>query len=618
MIDNNRLDDFIRNKVGNKSFEYNEAHWKDAESLISESEKGGKGGLYLTGTALMLMLLGSIGLAIHLNAGTEAFMAEQLSVQESTGKNAVMAEKKGEDGLLATLDGSSSMKHQSSSPSKGSENSFANRSNIAGTSVFLNDLNLTGDSNPSKDEANSQIESNQIGTGTEGNELSTGNANEEIVGLVSNWRINSQANSQGEALDNSDASEKLSNSARESVTSKSSNSQSGILSSSDGGKETNSSSKTNGLALQTLNENEASLKKENDHVINSTSISSEKNAVEGELRMKDEDDRVNRSSNESKILRSKSNSEINSDLKNVGTSELATEGRGITVNENAEINSSSEKENQEFDAEDEGNQDSPTVSQNLENENSGQKVPESKSMEPSRSKSKLSKTTPKKASRKLMKKLVAVSKTVGSGLGVHAGFNYLQAWEINSLTDGLNFSPTIGIVSNYQLNRRTEFEFGLSYMWRSGVSALIETEATDFDFGFRKVRTSYEVNNLNYFDIPVTLRYSLDRKLIHSVEVGLLFSQLASLNRKITVAENNSLGTATSEVNKELFQAEGFRSNDVALMVGYVFNVSRKVGINIDLRMGLLDNTDDKYFELQEYDRNFGISTGIKILPFRE
>lgn len=196
-----------------------------------------------------------------------------------------------------------------------------------------------------------------------------------------------------------------------------------------------------------------------------------------------------------------------------------------------------------------------------------------------------------------------------------AGGNILQNWTDNNSTNGFGLSPTFGFNYSYDLWKdNLSLKTGLQYANRQSLKNSFNQNSTTYSFGYTRQNTIVETKKLNFIEIPVVLNYKIKSK--HEFSTGIIFSQLTSAKSKVEIFEENSLGAVKTENKTQFLKADGYRSEDLALVFGYHYYIKNNLSVNLNFRYGLRDMTDNNYFQNETFNRTLGTQLTIEFTPF--
>ncbi len=212
----------------------------------------------------------------------------------------------------------------------------------------------------------------------------------------------------------------------------------------------------------------------------------------------------------------------------------------------------------------------------------------------------------------------SISLIASAGLGQNYGLS-------DGLSDGLLLRRYSGGIS-YTMNgtgKLRNFEFGGSFgVNHTAIEDLgVEYRSSTFtDLG--KVIGSWskvQFTDIFYANANFLTHYKLSDK--NKLKLGFGIERLVGIksNTAYFIPEEDGIRT----VNNNWGVEEGFNNNDFRVSLGYEYKISNQLSLQLDGNFGLLDRTDDLFFENANFgqsifDRETNVMIGLKYTIFRK
>jgi len=207
-------------------------------------------------------------------------------------------------------------------------------------------------------------------------------------------------------------------------------------------------------------------------------------------------------------------------------------------------------------------------------------------------------------------RLPKVSKNV---VGFIGGFNINQSL-VDAPQNGISGSEFFGLEYQRYLNGGFSLKTNLLYSARSGVNSQKTYAKKYYDFGSSSSQSTVEAQRMVYFEMPVLLNYGVAN---HNFMVGPSFSYLvSSLNKVTTVYESTTENIPTLE-EAVWGYTDGFKKYDFAIVAGYEYSLKPQLNLGVRLNYGLVDITDNNYFNDDSFDNNVQFRVYVTYSPFQ-
>ncbi len=177
-------------------------------------------------------------------------------------------------------------------------------------------------------------------------------------------------------------------------------------------------------------------------------------------------------------------------------------------------------------------------------------------------------------------------------------------------TSGASFSGNEFIGLSYEILTPSNFGFGaqLIYQARKGINTSSTFEYIDYSFGKETHLTTIENNRLYYLELPLFASYRIKKSRLHA---GISASYLLTSKAEV---RNEVYGQTAHRVSTEdeLGHTSGLNDLDLALIGGYEFTIRPKLALGLSVSYGLLDVTDNDYFESDVRNTNSQLRFSLK------
>jgi len=207
-------------------------------------------------------------------------------------------------------------------------------------------------------------------------------------------------------------------------------------------------------------------------------------------------------------------------------------------------------------------------------------------------------------------KLPKVAKNV---LGFIGGVNINQSL-VDAPQNGISGSEFFGLEYQRYLNGGFTLKTNLLYSARSGVNSRKTYAKKYYDFGSSNSQSTVEAERMVYVEMPVLLNYGVAN---HNFMVGPSFSYLVSSLNKVTTVYESTTETIPTEEKSVWGYTDGFKKYDFSIVAGYEYALKPKLNLGVRLNYGLIDITDNDYFNDESFDNNVQFRVYVTYSPFQ-
>ena len=186
-------------------------------------------------------------------------------------------------------------------------------------------------------------------------------------------------------------------------------------------------------------------------------------------------------------------------------------------------------------------------------------------------------------------------------LGVIGGVNLAQGYAGGDASGSSNGNLFGGISYNYFLAPKWVIHADLLYQSRKGVGTSKVLAAKTYHFGSASDVLTMHNKTMNYLELPVSIGYRFARDW--QVTAGTSVSYLLACDNEM-VHEHHGTFDSWTTTESETSRPEGMQSIDVALSAGLVYEVLPQLELGTRLNYGLMDVTDNEYFQQDITDNN--------------
>ncbi len=195
-----------------------------------------------------------------------------------------------------------------------------------------------------------------------------------------------------------------------------------------------------------------------------------------------------------------------------------------------------------------------------------------------------------------------------NSFGLIGGIGLANGIESSRSLSGNEF---IGLTYNHYFKGGLMLQADLYYQSRRGVNVSYEFEKKEYDFGSRSEQTTIYTENLNYIELPVSVKYSFGRHFILAgVGAAYMFN---CKNRVETVYVVNGISSTENETSWGY--TEGLNKWDFSVLAGYEFMIIENLNLGLRINYGLNDITNGTYGS-NGFDNNIFLRAYISYTPF--
>ncbi len=145
-------------------------------------------------------------------------------------------------------------------------------------------------------------------------------------------------------------------------------------------------------------------------------------------------------------------------------------------------------------------------------------------------------------------------------------------------------------------------ESGVFLMSRNGLSGSRSFRSVNFGFGFEEEIITLTPKALHALEIPLAASFRVRNR--HYVTVGASGSYLIEITTQERLQRNDDFGTSTPDKKNVWGYRKGFNKLDAGAQIGYRYYLGRGFSLNLQGYYGLMDLTDNDFWENDQFDRN--------------
>lgn len=188
-----------------------------------------------------------------------------------------------------------------------------------------------------------------------------------------------------------------------------------------------------------------------------------------------------------------------------------------------------------------------------------------------------------------------------------------------------SFMPTLrsGIGVEYVMSSGKylrNFEFGgnfiVNHIRQSQLSAEDRRETFDAHSVTKISRTVY-LNDMIYANLNAFANYRIAP--VHKLKFGVGVDYLIGLRSNMSYIESSSnvtnadmFSTEITTVNNNWGVKEGINKFDIRMSLGYEYEVSDRLGIQVNSYFGMFDRTDNEFLHNEQRDKEISVMLGLK------
>ena len=171
----------------------------------------------------------------------------------------------------------------------------------------------------------------------------------------------------------------------------------------------------------------------------------------------------------------------------------------------------------------------------------------------------------------------------------------------------------LGITYQRYLKGGLSLKADLLYAPRTEINSVKYYDQKTYGFGSIKEQTKVESQRLVFIELPVMLNYNMGN---HNLMGGASMSYLVTGLHKVST-EYTSQTESSVEDKMEWGYTNGFNNVDFSLVAGYEYSIKSRWNIGMRVNYGLLDVTNNDYFQNDSFDNNMQLRVYLKYSPFR-
>ena len=198
---------------------------------------------------------------------------------------------------------------------------------------------------------------------------------------------------------------------------------------------------------------------------------------------------------------------------------------------------------------------------------------------------------------------------LNSGVGNKWNENELLPTLRNSFGVQYNFVP-----GKYFKN----LEFGVNAMVHQirqpNLGVEKRTSVYELNGGVSKYWYKLQMKDIIFANINLSAAYRITPK--HKVSFSAGIEQFAAMNSNMSF-RNNHVEEITT-VNNNWGVRDGINSFDVRLGIGYEYQLTNRIALQLNGNIGMLDRTDNAFMNSEIIDREMNVTAGIKYTLFRK
>lgn len=174
-------------------------------------------------------------------------------------------------------------------------------------------------------------------------------------------------------------------------------------------------------------------------------------------------------------------------------------------------------------------------------------------------------------------------------------------------TDKLSYAVGLGIGYELGFHKNLSFQTGLNVVYRDGVDQNFRNESKVYGFHSRTYFQDIQYKGQVNLELPLALIVRMRKS---SISAGVGISALLAVRSSLHQFTPES--SESEKFNTNFGVRKGIRNMDIAVNLGYSYAVSRNLELTSGFSLGLLDQTDNKFFSNNSKDHNLQFRVGIK------
>jgi hypothetical protein len=186
-------------------------------------------------------------------------------------------------------------------------------------------------------------------------------------------------------------------------------------------------------------------------------------------------------------------------------------------------------------------------------------------------------------------------------LGILGGVNVAQGYEGGTASGSANGNVFGGITYNYFFAPKWVLHADLLYQSRKGVETSKVLSAKTYNFGSSQDVLTMHNKTMNYLELPVNVGYRFASNW--QVTAGASVAYLLACDNEM-VHEHSGTFESWTRTTEETSRPDGMQNFDFALSAGLAYEIIPQLELGTRLNYGLVDVTDNDYFQHSANDNN--------------
>jgi hypothetical protein len=195
-------------------------------------------------------------------------------------------------------------------------------------------------------------------------------------------------------------------------------------------------------------------------------------------------------------------------------------------------------------------------------------------------------------------------------LSIEAGGAYLNGWRTQGTRDASGFNPVIGFNYYYPLTQNIDLSMGLQYTSVANLAAFSHTsKITKFTTGEESKVTVITPEKLHYMVAPLRVNYAVTPANV--IGIGCYLGMLMDVTGSMETYDYKLNKKENIQVSKVSGYTEGFKTFDTQFSIFYRRHIYKRLYLNGELFMGATDVKDNKFFNSETAERNYGLRFSV-------
>ncbi|WP_317896883.1 hypothetical protein [Aurantibacillus circumpalustris] len=209
----------------------------------------------------------------------------------------------------------------------------------------------------------------------------------------------------------------------------------------------------------------------------------------------------------------------------------------------------------------------------------------------------------------------SIKELTGEGFFYEAGAVVYYGWKGPANRDASGFSPLAGINYMNQLSNKCSVSFGVQYLQVRNLSNSSKTSrVSTYEYGEKSDVTVVTPSTMHYLVAPLRFHYYLNER--NCFGVGMNLAYLLNIDAKVTTY-NESPGIKENHKTITLSgYTEGFSWFDSQVALFYKRRITRSLGLQAEIFLGLTDVKQNDFFGLNYKERNSGLKLSLVYFAF--